>query len=248
MLSTPTKDKLRTLKLHGMLKALDEQESQAGSYKGLDFEERIGLLIDRELTEQDNRRMVTRLKAAGFRQGACLEDLDYNPTREIDKSLIKKLATGQWVNDRLNILVTGASGAGKSYVSEALAHKACLLGYSAFNIRAPRMYNDLAMARGDGQYKKIIRSLTKTPVLIIDDFGLITLTDAQRQDLLEIIESRYNTGSTIITSQLPVKDWHECVGNATFADAILDRLVHNAYTIDIKGDSMRKAAGKKRLK
>ena len=247
MLSAPTKDKLRTLKLHGMFKALEEQEARPGDYKGLDFEERIGLLIDRELTEQDNRRMVTRIKAAGFREGACLENLIYDPKRELDRSLIKKLATCHWVNDRLNILVTGSSGAGKSYVSEALAHRACLLGYAAFNIRAPRMYDDLSMARGDGQYKKVMRALTRPPVLVIDDFGLTKLTDGQRQDLLEIVESRYHSGATIITSQLPIKEWHECVGNATYADAILDRLVHNAYTIDIKGDSMRKASGKKRL-
>lgn len=247
MLSVPTQDKLRTLKLHGMLKALEEQFTDSGSYEGLSFEERLGLLVDRELTEQDNRRLATRLKAAGLRQSACMENIDYTASRGLDRSLIKKLATGQWINDRLNILVTGPCGVGKSFISEALVHKGCLLGYTAFNIRAPKMFTELALARNDGQYKKIMRTLTKAQVLVIDDWGLCALKDGERQDLLEIIEARHNVSSTIVTSQLPVKHWHEAIGNATFADAILDRLVHNAYTIELKGENMRKAAGKKRL-
>jgi DNA replication protein DnaC len=247
MLSVPTQDKLRTLKLHGMLKALEEQFTDSGSYEGLSFEERLGLLVDRELTEQDNRRLSTRLKAAGLRQSACMENIDFTASRGLDRSLLKKLATGQWLNDRLNILVTGPCGVGKSFISEALVHKGCLLGYTAFNIRAPKMFTELALARSDGQYKKIMRTLTRTQVLIIDDWALCTLKDGERQDLLEIIEARHNVSSTIVTSQLPVKHWHEAIGNATFADAILDRLVHNAYTIELKGENMRKAAGKKRL-
>ena len=247
MLSVPTQDKLRTLKLYGMLKALEEQISDSSHYEGLSFEERLGLLFDRELTEQDNRRLATRLKAAHLRQSACLENIDYAHPRKLDKSLIKKLATGQWVNDRLNILVTGPTGIGKSYVSEALAHRACILGHTAFNIRAPKMFNELAMARDDGQYKKFMRTLTKAQILVIDDYGLVTLNDGQRQDLLEIIEESHNVTSTIITSQLSVKHWHDTVGNATLADAILDRLVHNAYIIEMDGDSLRKSHGKKRL-
>ena len=249
MLTVPTQDKLRTLRLHGMLKALDEQISDQGAYEDLSFQERLGLLVDREITERDNRRLASRLRTARFRQSACLEDIDFAAKRGLDKSLIKKLATGQWINDRLNILITGPCGAGKSYIAEALAHKGCVLGRSAFNVRSPAMFNDLAMAKGDGQYKKLMRLLIKTQVLVIDDWGLSTLTDTQRQDLLEIVDARHNTGSTIVTSQLPVKHWHETIGNATIADAVLDRLVHNAYIIDLgpEVDSMRKANGKKRL-
>lgn len=250
MLTVPTQDKLRTLRLHGMLKALNEQMNDNATYESLSFQERIGLLIDRELTEQDNRRLAGRLRTARFRQSACLEDIDFTAKRGLDKGLIKKLATGQWIDDRLNILITGPCGAGKSFLAEALAHKGCVIGQSAFNVRAPNMFADLSMAKGDGQYKRIMRLLTRTRVLIIDDWGMTTLTDGQRQDLLEIIDARHNTGSTIVTSQLPVKHWHDVIGSATMADAILDRLVHNAYIIELEldGDSMRKANGKKRLK
>lgn len=251
MLTVPTQDKLRSLRLHGMLKALDEQMNNASTYEDLSFQERIGLLVDRELTEQDNRRLATRLKTARFRQSACVENIDFTTRRGLDKGMIKKLAAGQWIDDCVNILVTGPCGAGKSYLAEALAHKGCVLGHAAFNVRAPNMFTNLSMARDDGQYKKIMRQLTKTQILVIDDWGLAALTDVQRQDLLEIIDARHNTGSTIVTSQLPVKHWHEAIGNATLADAILDRLVHNAYIIELgldDGDSMRKANGKKRLK
>jgi DNA replication protein DnaC len=232
-----------------MLKALEEQLHDSAVYEELSFQDRLGLLIDREQTDQDNRRLATRLRSARFRQSACLEDLDFSGKRGLDKGLIKKLATGQWINDRLNILITGPCGAGKSYIAEALAHKGCVLGHAAFNVRAPGMFNDLAMAKGDGQYKKLMRLLTRTQILVIDDWGLTTLTDAQRHDLLEIIDARHNTSSTIVTSQLPVKHWHDAIGNATLADAILDRLVHNAYIIELglDGDSMRKANGKKRI-
>lgn len=247
MLSVPTQDKLRTLKLGGMFKALEEQIKEPGAYEALSFEERLGLLFDRELLEQDNRRLATRLKAAHLRQSACMENIDYAYPRKLDKSLVKKLAAGQWIDDRLNILVTGPTGIGKSYIAEALAHRACILGHAAFRIRAPKMFTELAIARDDGQYKKLMRILTKTRVLVIDDYGLTTLNDGQRQELLEIVEERHNTGSTIITSQLPVQHWHETIGSATMADAILDRLVHNAYSVDIEGDTMRKVYSKKRL-
>lgn len=249
MLMMPTQDKLRELRLHGMLKALEEQDSSSKTYEELSFQERLGLLVDREINERDNRRLNGRLRTARFRQSACLEDIDYSAKRGLDKGLIKKLSGGQWIAERLNILITGPCGAGKSYIAEALAHKGCVLGHSAFNIRATLMFNDLAMAKGDGQYKKLMRTLTKVGILVIDDWGLSTLTDTQRQDLLEIIDARHNTASTIMTSQLPVKHWHEVIGNPSLADAILDRLVHNAYIIDLgpNVDSLRKANGKKRL-
>jgi len=241
MLSIPTEDKLRALKLYGMLKAFQELRGQAHSSQ-LSFEEQLGLLVERESVERDNRRLVTRLRNAHLRQEACVENIDYAQPRGLDKSMIKALSTGKWLKDRLNVLVTGPCGAGKSFIACALSHSACLMGYSALYIRAPRLFNDLAVARGDGRYTRLMKSLARTNLLIIDDWGLATLTDIERTDLLEVLEDRHNNQSTIITSQLPVKHWHETIGNATLADAILDRLVHNAYSIVLKldGDSMRK--------
>ena len=246
MLSEPTKDKLRTLRLHGMLKTLQEQSGDE-QYVALGFEERLGLLIDRELTEQENRRLTSRLRQAKLKQDACVENIDFSVPRGLDKSVIKALTSGQWIKDKLNVLITGPCGIGKSFIACALSHKACLIGYNALYVRAPRLFGDLALAKGDGRYPRLMRSLTKTQLLVIDDWGLATLTDGERRDLLEILEDRHNVGSTIVTSQLPVKHWHEVIGNATLADAILDRLVHNAYTVDLKGESLRKASAKKRL-
>lgn len=244
MLSVLTEDKLRALKLYGMLKALQEQRDSA-QVKELSFDERLGLLIDRESNERDNRRLAARLRYARLRHDACLENIDYAHQRGLDKTLVKTLSTGQWVNDHLNILITGPCGVGKSFLACALTHKACLLGHSAIYTRAPRLLNDLAVARGDGRYNQMMRSLAKANVLVIDDWGLAVLNDVERTDLLEIMEERYNRQCTIVTSQLPVKNWHEVIGNATLADAILDRLVHNAYTIELKGDNMRKVTSKK---
>lgn len=241
MLSIPTEDKLRALKLYGMLKAFQEQQSQDGAGQ-LNFEERLGLLVDRESMDRDNRRLVTRLRNARLRQDSCIENIDYAQPRGLDKSVIKALSTGKWLKDHLNVLITGPCGMGKSFIACALSHRACLMGYSAFYMRAPRLFNDLAVARGDGRYNKLMKSLARTNLLIIDDWGLSTLTDIERTDLLEVLEDRHNNQSTIVTSQLPVKHWHETIGNPTLADAILDRLVHNAYSIALKsdGDSMRK--------
>ena len=228
MLSEPTKDKLRTLRLHGMLKTLQEQSGDE-QYVALGFEERLGLLIDRELTEQENRRLTSRLRQAKLKQDACVENIDFSVPRGLDKSVIKALTSGQWIKDKLNVLITGPCGVGKSFIACALSHKACLIGYNALYVRAPRLFGDLALAKGDGRYPRLMRSLTKTQLLVIDDWGLATLTDSERRDLLEILEDRHNVGSTIVTSQLPVKHWHEVIGNATLADAILDRLVHHPY-------------------
>ena len=244
MLSVPTEDKLRSLKLFGMLKAFQEQRSQS-EIAQMSFDERLGLLVDREVTERDSRRISTRLRQAHLRQDACIENIDYSQHRGLDKSMVKTLATGQWLKDHLNVLITGPCGVGKSFIACALSHKACLLGYTALYVRAPRLFNDLALAKGDGRYQKLMKSMARTNLLIIDDWGLATLNDSERADLLEVLEDRHNAQSTIVTSQLPVKHWHEVIGNATLADAILDRLVHNAYTIELKGESMRKTKNQK---
>lgn len=248
MLTVPTEDKLRSLKLYGMLKSFQEQNA-SDKYSSLDFNERLGLLADREITEQENRRLSYRLEHAHLRQAACMENIDFKGSRNLDKSLIKSLNSCVWLKEHLNILVTGPCGAGKSFIACALGHKACLEGYRVLYLRAPRLFSDLAVAKGDGRYAGLMKTFARTNLLIIDDWGLAVLADPERRDLLEILEDRHNLQSTIITSQLPVKHWHEVIGNPTLADAILDRLVHNAYTIELKGESMRKLTkGKETLK
>lgn len=239
MLNVPTMDKLRELRLYGMLKSFQEQ-IESSECAQLDFEERLGLLIDREITDKENRGLTARLKKARLRQQACIENIDYRHPRGLDKSLMKQLGQCKWIKDRLNVLITGPCGVGKSFIACALAHRACLQGYTAFYVRAPRLFLDIAVARGDGRYSKLMKTIARTNVLVIDDWGLTNLEDQQRQDILEILEDRHNIQSTIITSQLPVNHWHEIIGNPTLADAILDRLVHNAYKLNLNGHSMRK--------
>ena len=239
MLTHPTLEKLQTLKFTGMVKALSEQ-LQMPEIQQLCFEERLGLLVDREMTERENRRLQTRLRTARLRQSACLEDIDYRHPRGLDKSLIASLSSCQWVAEHLNVLITGPTGVGKTWIACALAHKACREGYTAQYLRLPRLLAELPIAKGDGRYPKLLASLAKTGLLVLDDWGLVKLTAEQRRDLLEILEDRHGTRSTLVTSQLPVEHWHQMIGDPTLADAILDRLVHNAYKINLKGESMRK--------
>jgi DNA replication protein DnaC len=244
MLNQPTLEKLKTLKFHGMVRAWQEQLNSS-DFDSLSFEERLGLLVDRELSERENRRLQTRLKTARLRQQACLEDIDYQHPRGLDKSLILSLGTCRWIDDHLNILISGPTGAGKSFIACALAHRACLEGKKALYFRASRLFSDLALTKGDGRYSKLMSSIAKTDLLVIDDWGLSTLIAQERGDLLEIMEDRHGVCSTVIAAQLPVEHWHEVIGNPTLADAILDRLVHNAYKIKLKGESMRKKKAKK---
>ena len=239
MMYHPTLEKLQQLKLTGMLHALQEQEA-IPDVSAMPFEERLGLMVDRELTERGNRRMQTRLRMAKLKQGAALEDIDFKSTRGLDRSLIMKLAGCEWVANHLNVLITGATGVGKTWLACALANKACREGYNSYYVRLSRLFQDLDIGRADGRYAKMMRQLAKTDVLVMDDWGLAVLSDQHRRDLLEILDDRYNLRATIITSQLPIAHWHEAVGDPTLADAILDRVVHNSYKINISGNSMRK--------
>ena len=240
MLTHPTMEKLNTLKLTGMVKALTEQQQMA-EVDSLGFEERLGLLVDREATERENRKLATRLKKAKLRQSASVEDIDFRRTRGMDKALILSLAACTWIAKGVNVLICGPTGVGKSYLACALAHKACLEGYTALYLRLPRLFEELRLAKADGRYGKLMLGYAKTDLLVLDDWGLTPMTDPQRRDLLELMEDRYGQKSTIITSQLPVTAWHEAIGDPTMADAILDRIVHNAHKIEMKGESMRKS-------
>jgi DNA replication protein DnaC len=242
MLNHPTFEPRRRLKLTGMLQALQEQE-QRPDIDQFGFLERLGLLVDREIQERDNRRLASRLRFAKLKQAACLEDLDLKTPRQLDRSLVQQLADCRWIAQHLNVLITGPTGVGKSFLACALAQKACRQGYTAFYQRLPRLLTELEIARGDGRSPKLMRQLAKVDVLVLDDWGLENgLNDRQRRDLLEILDDRYASRATVVTSQLPVEHWHEALGDPTLAEAILDRLVHNAHRIQLQGKSMRKHA------
>jgi DNA replication protein DnaC len=222
-----------------MIQGLHDQ-AQHPAIEQLSFEERLGLLVDREMTDRLGRRLKNRLLQARLKQNASLEDIDYQVNRGLDKALIHSLHDCQWVKKSLNILITGPTGVGKSWIACALAQKACREGYTATYLRVPRLLQEMALSKGDGSYNKLFNKLGKTDVLLLDDWGLATLTPEQRRDLLEILEDRHGSHSTLVTSQLPLDQWHANIGDATLADAIMDRLVHNAYKINLTGESLRK--------
>lgn len=239
MLIHPTLDKLRALRLHGMAKAWEEQR-RLPEVQALSFEERLGLLVDREVTGRDNRQLTNRLRRARLRQAAALEDIDYTTPRGLDKALLTRLATGQWLTEHLNILITGPTGIGKSWLACALAQQACRQGHTARYWRLPRLLQELALAKGDGRYAKVLAELARTELLVIDDWGLHKPSPEHGRDLLELLDDRHGVRSTLVTSQLPLEQGHDYLGVPTLADAILDRLVHNAYKLHLTGECMRR--------
>jgi DNA replication protein DnaC len=239
MLVNHSHERLIALRLTGMAKAFDDQLRQP-DIDALAFEQRLGLMIDREITERDNRRLVTRLKFASLRQTAIIEDIDLRTPRGIDRAFLAKLVDGDWISRKHNLLITGATGTGKSWIACALGHKACRDNRSVLYHRLPRLFEALALARGDGRYARLLKMLSRVELLILDDWGLAPLTSEQRRDLLEIVDDRHQRGSTIITSQLPVDRWHDVIAEPTIADAVLDRIIHNSHRLALKGDSMRK--------
>ena len=243
MLHHPTLEKLQQLRLAGMYKALAEQAAQP-QVAELGFEERLGLLADRELTERENRRLTTRLRQARLKHNACVEDIDYRAPRGLDKALVVQLAACRWIREGLNLILVGPTGVGKTWIACALAHKAAREGYKVQYLRLPRLLEELHLAHGDGRFPKLMASLAKTDLIVLDDWGLAQLDAEQRRDLLELLDDRHGHRSTIVTSQLPVEHWHEVIGDHTLADAILDRIVHSAYRITLKGESMRKRHAK----
>ncbi|OPY75592.1 MAG: transposase [Syntrophorhabdus sp. PtaU1.Bin050] len=238
MLNEQTFEKLSTMKLFGMMEALRDQMGRP--MEDLSFEDRLGMLVDAQWLWKENKRMKRLLKNAKLKLPASMEDIDYRTPRGLDKSVLLNLGTCEWVRRHQNVIVVGPTGTGKTFLACALAHKACREGLSAFYIRTPKLYSALAVARADGSYSKTLARLARVSVLILDDLALAALTDPERRDLLEVVEDRNGTASTIVTSQLPVENWHEMIGDPTIADALLDRLVHNAHRIALKGESMRK--------
>jgi DNA replication protein DnaC len=240
MLNQPMMEKLLAMRLHGMVEGLKTQAQDQAIHE-LSFLERLSLLIDQQWNWRENQALARRLKAAKLRGPACVEDIDYRAPRGLDKTVVRALAKDStWVRNHENIFVIGPCGVGKSFLAGALAQKACRDGYSALNLRAAALLRDLGLARADGSLRHLLARLSRIDVLVIDDWAMAPLSEAERREIWEICEDRYQTRSTILPSQLPVSRWHEQIGDPTIADGILDRLVHNAHRIEMRGESMRK--------
>jgi DNA replication protein DnaC len=239
MLINQTTEKLLELRLHGMARALKQQEDLPGANK-LAFDERFGLLVDAEHSERENAKLTQRLKTAKLRHVACIEDINFQSARGLDRRQITQLSSCDWIKEGLNILITGPTGVGKSYLACAFAQKACRLGFATAYLRAPRFFQDLTIARMNGTYSKLLAKLEKFNLLILDDFALVPVTEEQSRDLLEVTDDRCGKSSLVIASQLPVENWYQTFANATLADAILDRVVHDSYRLSLQGESLRK--------
>ena len=234
-----TIDQLETLRFHGMASALRDQLAQP-DIERLSFIERLGLLLDRELSDRESRSLTARLRRARLHQNACMEEIDYRTARGLDPQQLLQLTSCKWIRRHLNVIITGPTGTGKSFLACALAHKACLEGYRVRYHQLPRLLEELSIARADGRYLKILKTLRNLDVLILDDWGLMQLSQPQQEDLFQLLDDRIQKRSTIATSQLPVEHWHQTMANPTIADALLDRLVQPAYRIELQGDSLRK--------
>lgn len=240
MLNEPTVEKLRGMRLGTLADTWLDQQGSADA-QSLSFDERLSMLVDAEWLDRQNKKLARHLKQAKLRLSqAAIEDIDYSARRKLEKSVIRQLGTCNWIDAHQNVIVTGATGVGKTYIACALAQQACRKGYTALYRRVPRLFDELALVHADGTYPRFLAKVAKVDVLLLDDWGLVPLGETERRDLLEIIEDRYGNRSTILTSQLPIESWHDHVGEATIADAICDRLLHNAHKIDLKGDSRRK--------
>ena len=243
MLMAETIEKLKAMRLSGMVQGIKEQ-AENPRYQDLSFEERLGYLVEREWLLREERRFARRLKEARFRVRATVEELDFHTPRNLNRAFIMELAGCEWIRRHHNLIITGPTGVGKTYLACALGHRACVMGYRVRYHRVGRLLSQLALARGDGSYLKVMGSLVKVELLILDDWGLNQLSRLQALDLLEVVEDRYRRGSTVIISQVPVEAWHQVIGDSTIADAILDRLVHNAYRVEMKVESMRRQRSK----
>lgn len=245
MLSEPTMEKLKFLDLHGLAQAWVEQQ-QHPDLTRLSFDERLGLLVDVEWDRRQNKRLERRLKEAKLKVGrACLEDVDYSPRRQLDQATVRQLGSCKWIAQHHNLVISGKTGTGKTYLACAFAQQACRQGYRACYRRAPRLFHELALARADGTYVRLLAKLARFDLLVVDDWGLAALGDEERRDFLEVVEDRSESRSTILTSQLPIDKWHDHVADPTIADAICDRLLHNAHRLVLKGPSRRKESPEK---
>jgi DNA replication protein DnaC len=240
MLNEPTLEKLRTMRLDGMVATWLEQQKNTGATK-LSFDERFGMLVEGEWTFRENRRLARALREAKLKLAqACIEDVDYSGKRDLDKAVVRQLASCRWVQEHQAILITGATGTGKTYLACALAQQACRKGFRAIYRRASRLFDELRIARADGTYARLLARIARVDVLVIDDFAISPVKDEERRDLLEILEDRHGTRSTIVSSQLPPSEWHDYLADPTLADAICDRIVHHAHRLVLKGPSRRK--------